>query len=422
MLTDVVPVGGPGLGLSWPSSAPGSERTRTMSRFPQPSSFENYYPDARIPTVGTRFDLAGPGGKRPRLTGNFASAIPDDGQPNPKRPRYSNAIDFMGGESAWPSTVSHQDAFSRVAGRLPYQNEFGFRSPYQEIATIGFFSNPTIPQNEVILRTIPNYETPGENDFVIMEHHNVNRAQRMEKTAQGMLMDRTPRTGYTVPGFNHWLASVSRKHTDMAAFYAPREPGQFVPDGEWQTAEEVWRRFTGGGVVDSEIFLGGTSSVSRHMVALDRTNLRRNQSVNMVKAGRVSALRLWTTGLYAGTRLWFIIKRVPRPRSYRVDATRPLMASDLGFMQLESATVNSDVQLSDRPFQLIPFASNERQSPSDEDLAYEDEFGIRKYGLPIMVGIVNKEDYNQLVVDVDALAVNLDYVRQSGLLDINLSL
>jgi hypothetical protein len=397
----------------------------------------------------------GGGLKRPRLTGDLEAEMPDWALESlgAKRFRHDPFMDFMGYTSAQP----HAERFAGATGG-DVAGLFGFTGTMltkHSYSTIGFMTNPTVPANETTIITQPNYETPGEYDLLILRVQMSTEPQNIViNEADGFFIDTSRRTGYTLQGFNHFWASlqdslddfVARNSTGGAAAAAgvgeaeaafkllkmrwacQREVEQekaytnFFLQGIVADPQDVFRHFYVGGVINSETFASGQSSVTRHEYAMDPQNRKDDVKVNRVDFGRVYCAGIAPPQRRAGSNIYLIAKMVEGTPLYRVDTTHELRPDELRFAALRSTTVSSKTQklLSKRKYrwQLVPWVSSPgRMRPGPEDLVYEDEFGHRKFGYPQFLGVIHKENRTDVAVTELELATNMALARTQTPLD-----
>lgn len=395
----------------------------------------NYF-DTTMPTAGRSFDLGSVvesvGGKRARIDGDLESEFSSWAtRPMGKRARRDGYADIAG----YTSALANEEPFNAL-----YSNDvarrFGFSMSMlkkNHFSTIGFMTNPTIPGNETHLKHLPGYEAPGEYDVIIIRVHLRSEPQVLkESAAEDFIVDATQYTAYTLTGFNHYLASVSRKPTTMTT-----DPIQYMrlvqqaesgrnfaafEQGYWHKPETVWRYFHIGGVVNSERFADGTSSVTRHEYGMDPANrTRRDLRVNIIKLGRAFVVGLAPPNRPAGTNIGFITKRVNRPSIYRVDTTRDLTRADETFMALKTA--NTGTQHSDYPMQVIPWTSGRGHiRPSLDELEFTDPFGITRRGVYKHFAVIHKENVSDADVGHYELATDLALARSQTPTDVFISL
>jgi hypothetical protein len=110
---------------------------------------------------------------------------------------------------------------------------------------------------------------------------------------------------------------------------------------------------------------------------------KRERMYNSGFWGYVPATNIWGEKVRPRTKLFFILKKVETPRNYDINplGSSPIdsrtFVAKLGGAVLETVT--------NKPFQLIPWADFEKDEPRKEDLEYTDEFGYRHLGLKILV-------------------------------------
>jgi hypothetical protein len=456
---------GPATGFGFPTSAPGP--ARQGGRAPQS------YWDTTMPIAGRSFGLGsistrssgfpegagvsdgmtsqeGGGLKRPRLTGDLEGEMPDFAlaEPGAKRFAYDPYMDFMGYASAQP----HAERFSGASGG-DVVRQFGFTGSMlskHSYSTIGFMTNPSVPANETTIITQPNYESPGEYDLLILRVQLPTEQQNIViNEADGFFFDTSRRTGFTLQGFNHFWASLQ---DSLEEFVARNSEGVGQPEAlaamallrmraaaRWEidqpTAykeyflkgivgdpQDVFRHFYAGGVVNSETFASGQSSVTRHEYGMNPANRKDDVKVNRVDFGRVYCAGIAPPQRRAGSNIWLIAKMVEGTPLYRVDTTHELTPEDVRFAALQHTTISSRTQklLAKRKYrwQLVPWVSGPgRIRPGPEDLVYEDEFGERKFGYASYIGVIHKENRTDIPVSELELATNLALARTQTPLD-----
>jgi len=95
--------------------------------------------------------------------------------------------------------------------------------------------------------------------------------------------------------------------------------------------------------------------------------------------GGVYIHNYWGDNVTNGTKLFFVVKRVPRPSNeYTINDSD---GNSLGIDRADKSIVAN-------PFQVIPWASNEHVSPPLELLEYRDDNGRKDYGAYFEVGTV----------------------------------
>ena len=425
---------GPNYGFGIPQATLGAPRT---------SGVPPSYVDAYIPNAGVRFDLGstsvsdgqGSSTKRPYLSGDFGSEMASWAmQPMGKRARRDTYRDIQGYTTALPNNLPFQGELAGDPAR-----RFGFNLSMlnkHNLTTIGFLTNPTVPGNETYLKRIPNYETPGENDLVIMRNQLPGETPTWKfNQAEAFFVDTSKRTAYTLQGFNHYIASLQRQpsplKTKLSLLMEQRQL-EHIPEfgafeqGNWASPAIIWRFFHIGGVVNSEVFADGTSSVTRHEYGLDQKNrTTRDVRVNMIKYGRAQVLGLAPPNKPVGTTIYLITKRVHRPRAFRVDTTRAMTAQDENFLRnLRIGNRNELDEAQEYPFQVIPWTSGKgKKMPSPDDLAYTDPHtGLTRYGSAKFLAVINKENHTDMDIDPYTLATDLALSRTQTPLDVFLTL
>lgn len=398
---------------------------------------------ARVPGWGQSFDLiesAGPGGvKRPRISGDFASSMPysaSEGSGRGKRARYGGGFEQQA--SGRGMVESFESAIARAAGYAPFMGDIQVGMPrmnMNDISTPGFYTNGSTPDNEIVLKKLPYYQTPGENDAVFIRRRLPNEEETYESKAfQIGYAVTAERVGFTLPGINRFLALGQKnvtqlddyKHFNADMRAASGTFGYETVEGRWETASDIMRFFYLAGVVNSEVFASGESSVDRVSTGTDPALLSGAKKVNVVMQGRAFVHNIWGAGLRPSTILWFILKRVGRraeQAQYVVDSLQYVPRVDSISMELETLPTGAhgdtrQPMTSKNPWQFLPWASTINAEPSDADLAYYDDFGHIRYGLAIPFGMVNKIDIGGTNRDQGRMPFDLRAIRTRNILDV----
>lgn len=413
----------------------------------RPASLGSLAPEVasaiRIPNWGQSFGLTettSPGGlKRARISGNLAASMPASATEDyvrAKRARYGTYEQQIGSRG---TIESFESAIARAAGYAPFMDDVRVGMPrmnINDISTPGFYTNGSTPDNEIVLKKLPYYQTPGENDTVFVRRRLPNEEETFEAKAYQMGYAVTAeRVGYTLPGINRYLAQVQkdvhtlRDHRHFAPEVRATD-GTFTLDdveGNWETAADILRFFYLAGVVNSEVFTSGESSVDRTSTGVDPALHQTGaKKVNVVMQGRAFVHNLWGAGLRPSTILWFILKRVgrrPEQSQYVVDTLMYAPASEAVRMELQALPSGRDddhrkPSTSKNPWQFLPWASTTNAEPTDADLAYYDDFGHIRYGVAIPFAMVNKIDIGATNRDQERVPFDLRAVRSRAILDV----
>jgi hypothetical protein len=111
---------------------------------------------------------------------------------------------------------------------------------------------------------------------------------------------------------------------------------------------------------------------------------KRARMFNSAFWGYVPVTNIWGEDIRPGTRLYLILKKVLKtPETYEVDAMGQSIRT-YEFATKMGGSISDTI--TDRPFQLIPWANFEKYEPRKEDLEYFDEFGQKHLGMAIFVG------------------------------------
>lgn len=411
----------------------------------RPASLGSLSPEVaaaiRVPTWGQSFGLTEstePGGlKRPRISGNLSATLPaaaTEEHVRSKRARYGS---FEQQISRGGTVESFESAIARAAGYAPFMGDVQVGMPrmnINDISTPGFYTNGSTPDNEIVLKKLPYYQTPGENDLVFLRRRLPDEEETFEAKAWQLGYSVTAeRTGYTLPGINRYLALVQKDVRQLGDYrhFSPdvrASDGTFsfeTIEGQWETAADVLRFFYLAGVVNSEVFHTGESSVDRTSTGVDPALVNGAKKVNIVMQGRAFIHNLWGAGLRPSTVLWFILKRVgrrPEQAQYVVDTLQYVPRSESIHMDLEPLPSRGDDPrkqgTSKNPWQFVPWASPINAEPSDADLAYYDDFGNIRYGIAIPFAMVNKIDIGATNRDQDRMPFDLRAIRTRAILDV----
>lgn len=154
------------------------------------------------------------------------------------------------------------------------------------------------------------------------------------------------------------------------------------------TPEEVFAQwcFLGPTVADE-----GTEKFMREK----NTSKRAKRQLNNTQWGYSAAVDVWGGNIMKPkTTLWYILKKVKTPSEYVVDPFgKPVVVKDYLVNQGGALGEEGEIPviaevpvITPRPFQLIPWADAKKKRPALEDLKYEDEFGITRYGKAFRIG------------------------------------
>lgn len=440
------------LGLGLPVRSSGTNDMRETDAHQGGSSkLTDYFGDYSGKPLGASFDLVlGRGEKRPRIEGDLNGPAPY-GARDAKRQKLDIQRGGLGGFMTEGITTALSDSVGSK-GRTINMRGIEFAFPQNDVtykSTIGFLSNPTIPANETVLKKMPGYELPGGYDIVIMRNHLNMESQELKRHPHTTgLMDDTPRTAFTIPGFNRWLLTKQATYSTVAEYIASLQKAQesvlnviddelFLDETQpWHihSADDILRVFSMSGVIDTENFANNVSSVNYLDEGMDQTQVNsNNKKVNRVIYGRVDIFNIFGAGLEVGTPLYLVVKRAKRPAAYRTDSTRDMTVADINFMTAaapkqpdpDAMDVDEDAprlvtKTVTDPWMIIPWADNNKKHPTREDLEFITPLGTKAYGKAICIGYVMKEDYSAADNLQATMATDLQAIHTRQILDIYL--
>lgn len=171
-------------------------------------------------------------------------------------------------------------------------------------------------------------------------------------------------TVVNVPLFNYLIRMEQER---------PKTPFDLKPP------EEYWKDWTLDGVVTSSE--GGDAFTS---------DSRATEKIyTLVTNGSVNTFNIWGDEIKPGTRLFFLFGKFQGVSDY-FNVAPTAGPRWIEHMAKSMKQYRLDNGLTDRPYQLIPYADSRHQYPPEEALIYEDDFGLKKRALVIEVGIVDK--------------------------------
>lgn len=231
--------------------------------------------------------------------------------------------------------------------------------------TIGFPTNPTIPYAKIAKHL------PGDINLPLQQFH-VLFTRRVEPPVEDddMLSSRARRgdkleraTMLTLPQLNYVLF-----RSYVAAVRAKK----------WRswTPQSVWAEWSIEGVVVSE------------EAALDAPRTQ-ERVMNCALAGRAFTFNLWGGRLTPGTRLFFVVKRVPVPEQYTLGAE---MTPEDVLAVIDEAAGDDEAarRALEMPFQVVPYASATHSTgvPLNELRYVNPEDGTTGFGIALQLGHV----------------------------------
>lgn len=125
--------------------------------------------------------------------------------------------------------------------------------------------------------------------------------------------------------------------------------------------------------------------------------------LNITIQGQAHVFNLWGNDIQPQTKLWFIVKRVPRsdlPEKYVVNGSGEAHWARINQTQVKRIfgrgrdtpgdpdEADGTDMLTDHPFQVFPWASSKYDRPPPSVLRYRDDFGDTGYGKAIYFGRV----------------------------------
>jgi hypothetical protein len=311
-------------------------------------------------------------------------------------PAYNRFQDFFGNPSGkhavWGRVTEAFNLTGSTSSVGSSLNALGFNNnmDYPK-GTMGFTTNGGIPGNELFLKAIEHYETPGTNDLVIVARRSPQEQVELSSISSGMsnALQGPPFSGFTLAGFNFLIAQAQEipiLRTDISTIRTQIDAHKMLINN-----------YDIVGVCDTENFSRGGSSFSGLPNGKNEAFKNENKVINYVMEGGVKITDFFGPVSIA-TRLFLIWKKVDAPVVYWPD-TRGTGSSPYIGDTYSKASINLTVtmssgltRLSQFPFQLVPYADPMYPYPPDDQLIYVDETGRKRHGIVFQIGIVNKSN------------------------------
>jgi hypothetical protein len=278
--------------------------------------------------------------------------------------------------------------------------------------TPGFLSDPSMPATQVVIESYDaRAELPGDYDLVIMERIPQTRSQELALVSEvsGLVVDRTPRFAFTLPAFNHFLASKQKKIGTEEDFFNLHPDEEFGVD--WHDPHSILSKFYVFGVCsDSETDQRRRTYAFSGMSTRGMSGSER-RAIDAVINGRWHVHNHWQRNLPVGTHLFLVLRPVERPKYYITNDFNAATTNKLTFSSEEADT------LEEFPFQLVP-AWSKFPKPDDKDRAYMNGFNCRVLAPYVTVGRVYKGDTPGIPMKEAESLRDVAYIRKQGLLDI----
>ncbi len=214
--------------------------------------------------------------------------------------------------------------------------------------TIGFQTNYTIPSHK-ITRV---YKNP------MFDNKQVDMVVIIQKNTKHPISERNSKESHryvvlNLPGWNYMQGKLQKL--------------PLVWDSV-KTAEEVWEKWAVEGIVRTE---EGQDEAPHH------DQVGRERMVNATMWGYAYTYNIWGNNVRPGTTLWLILKQIETSGYYSLNT----YAKDVQNLDLKG-----NPELTDKPFQLIPWAHYNYTRPPLDVLMYYDEFNRRQIGKAIYIG------------------------------------
>lgn len=294
--------------------------------------------------------LTGKIGKAPKL------GISGGANGGAQRVPYSRPSDYKSGERRSSSRDGENFNNSRGAGPIRSTN-FGPNPMVSD--TIGFQSNYWVPVAKMMRSFHRKYQ-----DITQMGHLIITKKDRKPLTIRRGKRNKEDSRRYSMLNITMW------NYQQQSCEKMPESPDKVL------TPHQVWENWTIEGVVKSE---EGTDTPSGNY------DEGKEQLLNNIIRGHVLTFNIWGKDVAAGTPLWLILKKTaPRDDGYVI--------RNIG---VDIEDINGiGTKLTNRPFQLFPYASATSPEPHDSVLNYEDEFGFVHRGIALYIGRSEKGSYS----------------------------
>ena len=283
-------------------------------------------------------------GKAPRLGKSGGSNLFSFYKPN----------DYKSGESRTANRSNNPgDVFAYVPGNGPYAGRFGSAPPVTD--TIGFMTNYTVPYAKAA-RSFKK----GMDDISQLGQLMLCKKQRAETIVRGNRAKMLARR-YTLA--NIVMFNYKQANSEVM----PKTPE------EVRSAMSVWNDWSVEGIVKSEEGFAQNGN--------KRYEDGKEYILNTTIRGAAYTFNIWDNCMDPQTKLFLILKKPDNP----IDGIYNL--APFGEVERISGIGRT---LTDRPFQLFPYAKSGVDFVPDEELIYYDEFNNMRRGVAIYVGCVDK--------------------------------
>jgi hypothetical protein len=170
-----------------------------------------------------------------------------------------------------------------------------------------------------------------------------------------------------IPMFNFYVASLQKKPSKFSDICSP---------------EYYWRDWSVDGIAMS---VTPQNSNSRSYVSEETGE----KLINLIQAGPILTYNVFGH-VKPGTRLYLIFKKVKKPANYNVVHDRLRDVTTTPYAEGADSDEEEE-QLTDLPYQLIPWGDYKYDYPPSNVTDFVDEFGVRRSGLVMFIGLSNTE-------------------------------
>lgn len=290
--------------------------------------------------------------KRQASTQDPVSAIP-------KRPKMLDGVSVFPPDASLAPMAANRTSGRGTADTGPWQRTLiKFSDPITN--TPGYNSDSTMSFSKCARANSEDLGSLSEEMNLI-----ILKKKSAEPQIHWIDPDQTNRryTLVNIPHFNYFISQIQK---------FPKTPD------EVKDAMDIWRNFAIEGVVLNE------TNASADWRLKGRAGIPTTQEKTLTFAfkGRVQCKNIWGNHIKQSTKLFLILKKKEIKGHFVVDA------DGLNHKQLNVGGVEDGQPLTNRPFQLEPYAKFGVDYPPPEELLYLDEFGRRHYGLAIYIGTI----------------------------------
>lgn len=170
-----------------------------------------------------------------------------------------------------------------------------------------------------------------------------------------------------------------------------------------KSPEEIWCKWYVEGVAKNEE--GATTEGNKSEKGKERL-------INNIVRGSTDTFNGWGNNIGAKTRLWLILKKPDHSLKghytlspYGMESVNVKYTSR-SYSKEQPLVGGIGRDLTDRPYQLYFWAEAGLDEPPDCALEFLDEFGVKRRGLAIYVGLVERGRYNQTQIEKALLSVS----------------